>query len=489
MVGAGPTGLTVACELARRGVAVRVVDGAAGPFPGSRGKGLQPRTLEVLDGLGVAGRLVSTGSFRIPIRRYGPDGTSRVHDIHAGAEPTPDRPYARPLMIPQWRVEEILRERLVREGVDVEWSTGVRDLTQDDEHVVVSTEDGAKVGARWVVACDGGSSTVRHRLGVPFLGETHEHVRMLVGDVELEGLDRDHWHLWDTLALCPLPATDTFQFQAFGPEEGADPTLSTFRAIAAEAAGNRVHLRRLTWGSTWRLNVRMVDRYRVGRVFLAGDAAHVHSPAGGQGMNTGIQDATNLGWKLAHVLAGADPALLDTYEAERLPIAADVLGLSTRLTTRTFEDRGADGERALQLGVTYRGGPLAPSGSGEGPQAGDRAPDAPLRDAGGAPVTLLDLRRGPHWTLLGFGTHPAQPTGPVRVVGIDAAGGDVGDPGGHAWEAYGAVDGELVLIRPDGHIGIRGTDAAAIVEYLAAVMPSGHLAEAAFLGSSTRARS
>jgi hypothetical protein len=221
----------------------------------------------------------------------------------------------------------------------------------------------------------------------------------------------------------------------------------------------------------------MVDRYRVGRVFLAGDAAHVHSPAGGQGMNTGIQDAVNLGWKLAHVVAGADPALLDTYEAERLPVAADVLGLSTRLISRgfDFENRGADRELTMQFGVTYRGGPLAPAGSGAGPQAGDRAPDAPLREAGGAPVTLLDLRRCPHWTLLGFGTLPVASGRLVRVVGIDAPGSSVTDPHRHAWQAYAAVDGELVLIRPDGHIGTRSTDAAAVMDYLAAVLPSGYL--------------
>jgi hypothetical protein len=286
------------------------------------------------------------------------------------------------------------------------------------------------------------------------------------------------------LALCPLPATDTFQFQApLLPGDPVEPSLEAFQAVVDEAVGTgRVRLRGASWLSRWRLNVRMVDRYRVGRVFLAGDAAHVHSPAGGQGMNTGIQDAANLGWKLAHVLAGADPALLDSYEAERLPVAAGVLGLSSRLLGVPIGSRGEAGKEALQLGLSYRGGPLAPvafegevaAGAGDaedgsaagavaGPVAGDRAPDAPCVTVTGRPVRLFDLLRGPHWTLLGFDVRPEQPAGPVRVVGI---GTDVLDNGGHAARAYAASVGELVLIRPDGYLAIRTSSAAAVADYL-----------------------
>jgi hypothetical protein len=188
-------------------------------------------------------------------------------------------------------------------------------------------------------------------------------------------------------------------------------------------------------------------------------------------MNTGIQDAANLGWKLGHVLHGADPALLDTYEAERLPVAADVLGLSTLLTGRRFEDRGAEGERTTQLDVTYRSGPPAPDAVGEGPRPGDRAPDAPGRTPDGAPVRLFELFRpdpAPHWTLLGFGVAPPPVDGPVRAVTV---GSTFVDAHGHARAAYRPADGELVAVRPDGHVGARG-DEAVVVAYLKGVLPA-----------------
>ncbi|MCW0211772.1 MAG: FAD-dependent monooxygenase [Pseudonocardia sp.] len=494
VVGAGPTGLTAAVTLARWGVRVRVVDAAAGPSAGSRGKGLQPRTLEVLDGLGVTSGLVTLGRFRMPMRRYvsAEDRTGTVADLHPGAEPTPDSPYARPLLLPQWRTEQVLRERLAELGVEVAWGSRVTDLAQDADGVSVTFEGGDTATASFVIGCDGGGSTVRRLVGVDFLGETHEGVRMLLGDVVLEGLDRDAWHVWGSRAhpfvgLCPLPATETFQLQVALAPDGPAPEagLESFQAAIDDVVAG-VRIREVRWASRWRLNVRMVDRYRAGRVFLAGDAAHVHSPAGAQGMNTGIQDAANLGWKLAHVLAGADAGLLDTYEAERLPVAADVLGLSTLLTGRRLGERGAEGERALQLGVTYRGGPLAPESGGsdsggsdswgpdsevQGPRPGDRAPDAPVRTAAGVPVRLFDLQRGPHWTLLGFGVRPPVVGGPVRTVAIGGPDPDVLDTDGNAGTAYGASDGELVAIRPDGHVGLRGPDAGEIVTRLTSLLP------------------
>ena len=485
VVGAGPTGLMAACELAQWGVRVRVLDAAPGPFTGSRGKGMQPRTLEVLESLGVAGRLVSLGRFRMPIRFHGPDGVVHDQDGHPGVAPTPDSPYARSLVIPQWRVEETLREVLTGLGVEVEYGRAVVGLEQDPDAVVAELADGSRVAAGYLVGSDGGSSAVRRLLGVSFLGATDEQVRMLVADVRLEGLDRDFWHMWRGvdgrgLALCPLPATDTFQLLApMLPGEEGEPSLDLLRSIVDGSVGaGQVRLREVTWASRWRLNVRMVDRYRVGRVFLAGDAAHVHSPAGGQGMNTGIQDAANLGWKLAHVLAGADPALLATYQAERLPVAAGVLGLSTRLLGVPPGGRGAaDREQARQLTISYRGGPLAPVAEdvadlGEGggrPVGGDRAPDARCMSADGRSVRLFELRRGPHWLLLGFGVRPGRPAGPVRAVGIgaDASDGlDLVDAEGHARRAYAASDGELVLIRPDGYLGTRSADPAEVAGYL-----------------------
>ncbi|WP_308405377.1 FAD-dependent monooxygenase [Streptomyces rugosispiralis] len=305
-----------------------------------------------------------------------------------------------------------------------------------------------------MIGADGGSGTVRRLLDVAFLGETDEDERMLLGDVRLDGSDRDHWHIGQdaqggSVALCPLPATDTFQIQApVTPGDTGAPTLESLSHIVDTLIGpDAVRLREATWLSRRRLNVRMVDRYRVGRVFLAGDAAHVHSPAGGQCMNTGIQDAVNIGWKLAAVLHGADASLLDTYQAERLPVAAAVLGLSSRLMGQGIGEHGADTERMLQMGHTYRGGPLAPAGpaDAEGPSAGDRAPDARCHRADGRRVRLFDLQRGGHWTLYGFGVRPRPPHPAVRTVAIDGEGD--GDPVGRADGA----DRPGQLIRADRH--------------------------------------
>ncbi len=462
VVGAGPAGLTAAIELARRGVGVRVLDAADGPHRGSRGKGMQPRTLEMLDPMGVADRLVSLGVFELPVRRHEPDGSAQDVTVQHGV-PDPTTPWARSLLLPQWRTEQVLRERLADEGVEVEYGRRVAGLAQDADGVRLALEDGDEVAASWVVGADGGSSTVRRELGIGFLGETHEEVRLMLGDVELDGLDRDHWHMWagaTYFALCPLPATPTWQVQI----AHTDPAVRASEPVLRElidALGPRIRVRRVETVGDWRLNVRMVDEYRLGRVFLAGDAAHVHSPAGGQGMNTGISDAVNLGWKLAAVVAGrAEESLLDTYTAERLPVAAGVLGLSGELTRLQFWSRTPEQVRdTLGFRTSYRGGPLAgPDDGAPGPRPGDRAPNAPLV-VDGAATDLFAVRRAADWTALAFGGAAPAPDvpGPVQVLDADAVAAD-----GTLREAYAASDGELVVIRPDGYVWSRSRVPAAV---------------------------
>src|SRR5262249_25427850 len=233
-------------------------------------------------------------------------------DWHAGRVPTPDVPYASTLIIPQWRVEEILRNRLGALGGTVELGTRLTGLTQDEAGITATLARGdvnEEVRIDYLVGCDGGHSFVHRLMGLELRGETYETQRMWVGDVEAEGLDRDYWHAWPKaeggpIALCPLPGTSSFQFQALITGETApEPSIEVFQKTFNERTGRSdIRLHNPTWLSLYRANVRMVDRYRVGRAFLAGDAAHVHSPAGGQGMNTGIQDAYNLGWKLERVL-------------------------------------------------------------------------------------------------------------------------------------------------------------------------------------------
>ncbi len=204
------------------------------------------------------------------------------------------------------------------------------------------------------------------------------------------------------------------------------------------------------------MNARLADRYRVGRVFLAGDAAHVHPPTGGQGLNTSIQDSYNLGWKLAAVFAGAPDALLDSYEEERRPIAADMLGLSTRLLDAAKRGDIRRGRDVQQLDLGYPGASLAlerPTRN-TGLLAGDRAPDAWLRGAAGHSVRLFDLLRGTHWTLIGHEVDRTLVT-PRAGLHIHILGprGDIIDDAGHLHDAYALAAGNWVLIRPDGYVG------------------------------------
>jgi 2-polyprenyl-6-methoxyphenol hydroxylase-like FAD-dependent oxidoreductase len=483
IVGAGPTGLALACDLARRGVKFRIIDKVPTYFAGSRGKGLQPRSLEVLEDLGVVEEILANGRFHLPFRGY--DGATVLGDLdmHEGRQPTPDVPYASPLIIPQFRVEEILRKRLEALGGRVELATEVVDIAQNDEIVTATLEnDGVRqqVVASYVVGADGGRSFLRKHLNIGFAGETWKDERMLVGDVQVDVLDRDHWHSWPKhkdgwVALCPLPSTNSFQFQAqIQPEEPDEPSLERFQQIIDERTGMpEIRLHNATWLSLYRANVRMVDHYRVGRVFIAGDAAHVHSPAGGQGMNTGIQDGYNLGWKLSAVLAGGPASLLDTYEDERLPIAAWLLGATTKLHRQIFKSN-ADlhrDDQFLQLALNYRGSSLAQGGASLSTtlQPGDRAPDSPLLDHLGDTVRLFDLFQGPHFTLLEFTSRvnsrleaydAATPCYRIlRATDAPLREGEL--TGEHIWTRYGVASDATFLIRPDGYIGFIGQQGTA----------------------------
>ncbi|WNI29688.1 FAD-dependent monooxygenase [Streptomyces sp. ITFR-6] len=453
IVGAGPCGLALACDLARRGVPALLVEQAPALFPGSRGKGIQPRTREVLDDLGVGDAVREHGG-PAPVGMAWQNGERMgEHRMFRVAAPTDAEPYGEPWLMPQWRTQEILLARLRELGGDVVFDTALTGLGQDPDGVTAQLSTGP-VRASYLVAADGGRSTVRRTLGIAMTGETVDPAPMLVADVRVAGdaLDRLNWHSMNTdagfITLCPLPGTEDFQLAAQFKEGEPDTSAEGVRALVAA----RTHLAaadvtEVRWSSDFRPRAALADRFREGRVFLAGDAAHVHSPAGGQGLNTSVQDAYNLGWKLGQVLNhGAPPALLDTYEQERRPVAAEVLGLSTRIH-RGEQERGA---AAQQLGVGYRGGPLS-SGRAGVLEAGDRAPDGPSGDR-----RLFDVYRGPHFTLLAVGTdaelpEPAAPEG-LRVHRVDA------------YEAYGEG---LFLVRPDGYIGWAGEDADGLAGYLA----------------------
>jgi 2-polyprenyl-6-methoxyphenol hydroxylase-like FAD-dependent oxidoreductase len=494
IAGAGPTGLTLGIDLARRGVDVRVVDKADGFFAGSRGDGIQPRTLEVFDDLGVLDAVLAQGAPPAPIRVHLDGqfvGTRRMAEPR---EATPDVPQPNPWVLGQSQLEAILRARLAEFGVRVELGTELVGLSQDADGLTARLSTGGgrpaaggagaagsggvgsggvveEIRVDFLVGADGGASFVRKAVGVAFPGTTDEAFRVLVGDVAAPGLDpgSGHWFAsaadpMSGIALTPLPGTGCFQYiSRLGADD--DASLGTMQAALDGFCAGVQLTGHGGWSTVWRPNVRLAEHYRVGRVFLAGDAAHVHPPTGGQGMNTGVQDAYNLGWKLA----SGDEALLATYEPERRTVAARVLGVSTELLARYAEGR-ADahkrGPEGFGLDITYR----AADATGDTLAVGDRAPDAPLLDAHGKHVRLFDLFRGPHATRLVFGRQGTEGDEHTYTLLRGTAAGHAGDAGdvgdaagaadlrlfvdaeGHAFAAYAAAAGDGILIRPDGYV-------------------------------------
>ncbi|GAB2646857.1 FAD-dependent monooxygenase [Saccharopolyspora gloriosae] len=478
IAGAGPTGLVLACELARRGIGFRIIDKATEHFGGSRADGIHPRTLEVFADLGVLDELRAAGDGGIPLRKYDDGDLVWEGRPSEPAPPAPGVPHPDPWFVPQFRTEEILRKALAGYGGQVELGVELREFHQGDRHVTAVLADGTELRAHYLVGADGGGSTVRRALGIGFHGETDETTGALIADVRLSGLDRDRALAWsrggEMVSAQPLAGTELFTVTTSRDDITATPSALQERLRWASGLDVRVH--EVHWNSTWRANARLAERYRDGRVLIAGDAAHVCPPTGGQGMNTGVQDAYNLGWKIAAVLRGADPALLETYEAERRPVARGVLELSGRLLDLLREDDSeahVRGPELNQLGLHYRGGPLSAEERGEpGPlRAGDRAPDAPC-ERDGAAVRLFELFGGTRWTLLDFGGSLGDPgiaDLDVHAV-VRGAGrpGDVVDVHGHARTGYGVGAAALFLIRPDGYLGWCGDagDLAGLRSYL-----------------------
>lgn len=476
--GAGAAGLTLAIDLARRGLACRLIERRAAPFHGSRGKGIQPRTLEVFEDLGIVDRMAALGGTYPRQRVHAADGSHVDVEAIETRVASPAEPYGAPLMLPQFLTEQVMRERLCELGGRVEFGVALTGFAQDGDGVT-ATLDGPEgegiLRTRYLVGADGGHSTVRRLLGVGFPGKTLG-VRALVADVTLQGLDDGLWHRFNEgdmarqISLCPLAGTRMTQIQA--PISGAgdaDLSVAGLEALVRDRTG-RLDLRvdAVSWASAYDMNARLAERYRVGRVLLAGDAAHIHPPTGGQGLNTGVQDAYNLGWKLSAVVNGADPVLLDSYEAERRPIAADMLGLSTTLLDAAKRGDMRRGREVQQLDIGYGCSPVSVQGPSRGGLgAGDRAPDAPIRGAAGQSLRLFALLAGVHWTLLmqeGDDAVVARLRRPGLRIHRFGTGGDIVDAHGHFAPAYGLERNEAVLVRPDGYIAgvFSGIDTVAL---------------------------
>jgi len=479
VVGAGPTGLALACELRRRGVACVVVDERDGPPPvrESRALAVHAATLEAFHRMGVADRMRAEGRAAHGIAVY--RGASRLVDFRLALAPDETRfPYV--LILPQSRTERILLERLEELGGGVEWRTRLSSFQADiDGATVVLKKNGADreshVRAGWLIGCDGARSAVRHGLGLAFEGREYPE-RFLLADVELSwGLSPDEVSVVLTpegaMIAVPLPEEGRWRLiDATGASDADEPRaiLDRFRELVGPISGVGGTLGEASWTSSFVLHRRAVDRYRAGRCFVVGDAAHLHSPAGGQGMNTGVQDAVNLAWKLAMTLRGeGTPALLESYDAERRPVGVRVLkgtDWATRLIAARNPLARAARDAALaslgkvdavrrrisrevaELTVSYRESPIVADGRAGrfvaavqegatgfnasqafagGPRAGDRMPDPPLSQSDpetGLPMRLSDVvfrdeaeseAAGRHVLLVFQGTKPES--GAFRV--------------------------------------------------------------------------
>ncbi|KAJ7662087.1 FAD binding domain-containing protein [Mycena polygramma] len=357
IAGAGPSGLILALVLLKNGVSVRIIDKELKHRNGSRGSGIMPRTLELYDILGILPDIQKAGQHLPSVARYGsgqtePTETFRLSDW---VKPSPDIPHPNSLSLSQDRHEEILRDHLRNFSCSVELGCELRGFEQFPDnviaHIVKSDSDGKQLEERtrfdWLIGTDGAHSVVRKQLGFSFLGETPAEPPIALGDIVVEeGVRLGQWHMWNAppkfIALRSSDATSkVFMFFYTGRSgESAERTITRDEFIEDfyEATGRRdIKFGPATWLSNYRPNMRMVDQMRDGRVFIAGDAAHCHSPTGGQGLNSSVQDVANLGWKLALVHKGfASPALLDTYSEERLRVIAQMLKLTTELFNKSF---------------------------------------------------------------------------------------------------------------------------------------------------------
>jgi 2-polyprenyl-6-methoxyphenol hydroxylase-like FAD-dependent oxidoreductase len=332
VVGAGPSGLTLAASLVQRGVATIVVDRQAAGANTSRAAVVNARSLEVLEGLDVSRRLVKEGieAPRFSIR----DGARTLIPIDFGSLPTE---YAYSLMVPQSTTERVLLDRLVELGGSVVRPKVLTAIDQDADGVTATFDDGGVIRARYVVGADGLHSTVREQAGIGFEGGAYEE-SFILADVRLAGdVPADevilYWATAGLTVVAPLPG-DIYRIVAPVADAPETPSAAYVQNILDTRGTGKGHITvtEVIWGSRFRIHHRVADSFRAGRLLLAGDAAHVHSPAGGQGMNLGLQDAVALSEALAAVLAGGPDSLLDEYSAARRPIARSVVSITDRMT-------------------------------------------------------------------------------------------------------------------------------------------------------------
>ena len=343
IIGAGPTGLSLACQLIRYGIDFTIVEKKEGVTPYSKALGVHARTLEIYEQLDLAQKAVAQGAIAGKVRLLeGGEVRAEVNLSNVGRGLS-QYPYM--LVLEQSKNERLLYEYLQTHGKDVWWQAELESFSQDEQGVTaqVKTASGETqvVKARYLVGCDGPKSSVRHALGLHFEGSTFERT-FYVADAEIDWkYSHDALHVClaknSVVAFFPMPGENRYRIVGAFPEEFAkdegEVLHEEIEQRIKEEAEIALEISHVNWFSTYKVHTRHVEKFSAGRCFLAGDAAHVHTPAGGQGMNTGIQDAYNLAWKMAYVLRGdADERILDTYDEERLPNAKRL----TETTDRMF---------------------------------------------------------------------------------------------------------------------------------------------------------
>ena len=530
VVGAGPTGLTLASQLARFGVRFRIIDKQLDRSRESRALAVQARSLEVLQTLRLGEELVRRGNSATRLMLHVDRGEPPVIDL--GSVGRTDTRFPFILFVSQAETEGVLAEHLASHGVAIERDTELGSFQQSPDGLVCALQHlgdrKESIGVRYLVGCDGAHSTVRKQAGIPFEGAAYPQ-DFALGDVQADGLQLGPIHAFATgrgfAMFFPLGHPTTWRVMAMevgGPPQGVANneqeitthplSLSELQSMIDEPTFRSVKIRDAAWLTRFRLHHRQAASYRKDRIFLAGDAAHIHSPVGAQGMNTGIQDAWNLGWKVAMVARGiADERLLDSYHAERWPVgrtllratdrafgafarsvsAGQFVRLVRRLLVRGIVAPALSRPRirafafhfVSQLGIHYSNSSVVAEGEPRlrgGPRAGDRLPDARIQRQGESAYLQQELG-SPHLHLLLCG--PVDEWNASQIIDLghrfpevlvitylsrDNSERSLVDPNGQALAQLGVEHAAQYLIRPDGHIALRcgGTDLSAVTAYL-----------------------
>ncbi len=508
IAGAGPTGLMAACQLRRFGVECIVLDKKPGPTVESRALAVQARTLEIYQQMGIAGAAVEDGQM-LSRANLVIEGKIR-QTIPFGEMGKGLSPYPFLLIFEQYKNEHLLYEYLKSHGGEVWWNSELIEISQDSSGVTAVIKKGEEqvtLAGDYAIGADGAKSVIRHKLEFTFTGGTYENI-FFVADTEVD------WQLgYEQLFLCISKSTFSGMFGMKGhhrfrvigimPKDFSDEHKLTLEDIEQEVAGKmklNLDFKNTSWFSVYRLHHRNVSDFRKGRIFLAGDSAHVHSPVGGQGMNTGLQDAYNLAWKLAYVIKScASQKLLDSYSDERLPFAKRLV----KTTDRAFSFLISTGSlisflrvtifpvlagialrikffrrfvygAVSQIGIEYKASNLsknyANDFSSNAPKAGERVPYTFLNTTSGS-VSIYDLLREPRFHLLIFGDKSPDvnkmESDILKIINISDKNTNT-----EVYKTFGIKTKGAFLVRPDNYIGFRSSSisSAEIKDYFACHM-------------------